>query len=271
MTSNLRKRIIIALIGAPFLIWIILLGDVFFLGLILVITLFSVHELNMMLRDKSVTPLGWMILVFSAFIVLNFHFQFVEYWVAVLLPILAYNSLELYRRQKSPLLNISGSLLATFYLPLSFGSLLLLRQLDQTGFVVVALLLLVWAADTFAYFGGRVLGQKIIKKKFFERISPKKTWEGVFFGLLGTMGISVLIHRFLLHDHFSIPEILLFAAMIGFLAPVGDLIESMYKRDSQHKDSSEIIPGHGGFFDRFDSLCFVSPFAYLFCQFLLTP
>lgn len=269
MTSNLTKRLIIGLIGAPLLIWIILLGEVYFLGLILIITLFSVHELNLMLRAKSATPLGWLNLFFSAFIILNFYFHFIEFWMALLIPLLTYNSLELFRRQKSPLFNVSGSLLATYYLPLTFGALILLRQMDSSGYVVVSVLLCVWAADTFAYFGGRMLGQKIIEKKFFERISPKKTWEGVIIGFIGTVGIGVGLYYFLLNSIFSLPQTIILAVLIGTLAPLGDLIESMYKRDCQHKDSSEIIPGHGGFLDRFDSLSFVSPFAYLYIQYLM--
>ncbi len=266
MTSNLKKRIIIGFIGAPLLIWIILLGDLYFLGLMLIIVLFSVHELNLMQRAKSVTPLGWLVLIFSALILLNFYYKFTEYWLAVLIPIISFNGLELFRRQKSPIFNISTALLSTFYIPLSFGSLVLLRQMDETGYFVITVLLCVWASDTFAYFGGRWLGQKIIEKKFFERISPKKTWEGVIFGLLGSIGIGYLLNQFLLENQFSTVEALMLGSMIGFLSPAGDLIESMYKRDSQHKDSSEFIPGHGGFFDRFDSLCFVSPFVYLYYQ-----
>ena len=119
------------------------------------------------------------------------------------------------------------------------------------------MLWLTWTNDTAAYFAGTYLG----KNKLFPQISPKKTWEGSFGGLLGTMlmayGLSVVFPELAASTWIAI------GAVVAIFGSIGDLVESMLKRSHQVKDSGTLLPGHGGFLDRFDAFIFLIPFVLL--------
>lgn len=121
-------------------------------------------------------------------------------------------------------------------------------------------ILLIWANDTFAYLCGSLLG----KHKLFERISPGKTWEGSIGGAILTMASVYLIAQW--YHELSYSSWLAVAAIVIVFGTIGDLVESMLKRQAGIKDSGRIMPGHGGVLDRFDSLLFASPFVYLYLE-----
>ena len=123
----------------------------------------------------------------------------------------------------------------------------------------IIVMALVWVSDTFAFFGGKTFG----KHKLAERISPKKTWEGSAFGFVFTLIAGILI-KLIIYDTLSYVNILLISVIAGVFAQIGDLFESHLKRSVQIKDSSQLIPGHGGFLDRFDSLLFAVPAVYIY-------
>jgi phosphatidate cytidylyltransferase len=123
------------------------------------------------------------------------------------------------------------------------------------------LFVLIWCSDTFAYISGKLLG----KNKMFEAVSPGKTWEGFFGGLILTCGFSALLAYY-----FNIPvQVNIIVALCSVvLGTLGDLVESMLKREFKIKDSGNILPGHGGILDRFDALLIALPFTAL-CYYLL--
>ena len=125
----------------------------------------------------------------------------------------------------------------------------------------VLLLLIVFAGDTGAYFVGRALG----KRKLFERVSPKKTWEGVFGGLAASVLITVLFAQQKLPE-LEVVHCVVMALLVGSAGVTGDLIESMVKRACKVKDSGSIMPGHGGALDRVDSLLMGAPVMYLYLK-----
>lgn len=122
---------------------------------------------------------------------------------------------------------------------------------------VMGLLILVWSNDTGAYFSGKYLG----KHKLFERISPKKTWEGWFGGLVLTLISGNLLGSY--SGEFDLNIWMVSAFLVGIFAPVGDLVESQFKRSLQIKDSGGLLPGHGGFLDRFDAFLMATPLVVL--------
>ena len=132
------------------------------------------------------------------------------------------------------------------------------------GFTVVSLLASIWVCDTAAYFGGLTFG----RHRLFERVSPKKTWEGAGFGFVGAL-LTMLAARSLVLDYLRIQDALIIGVIIGVFGQLGDLVESRFKRDAGAKDSSALIPGHGGVYDRFDSLVFVAPIVYLYIDFVV--
>ncbi len=115
----------------------------------------------------------------------------------------------------------------------------------------------VCAVDTAAYFGGKALG----KKKLAPAISPNKTWAGFYFGFLGAL-IAVVVSRLIFLD-IEWSKLIVMAGLACLFGQIGDLFESALKRYFGVKDSSAILPGHGGILDRFDSLLFAAPVVYL--------
>ena len=212
--------------------------------------------------------------------------------ILLLLFVPAVLLIELFRNKPSALLNIASTLFGVLYVSLFFGSLVGLRELFVPadfpvwahfavvgpsvpeevaatiyrwgGWTVVAVFAGIWACDSAAYFAGRGFG----RHKLFERVSPKKTWEGAVAGLLAAVGAFVLMREAAL-PYLSLRDALVCGAVIGVFGQTGDLIESLMKRDAGVKDSSAILPGHGGILDRFDSLMFVSPLLFFYLDFVV--
>lgn len=190
----------------------------------------------------------------------------------LLIPVMLFIMIvELYRKQDKPFDSIAHTFFSVLYtaIPFSlfafsaFGSTGLNSVLPHEGIVfspgiVIGFFLLIWANDTGAYLSGVSFG----KHKLFERISPKKTWEGFFGGLL-----LAAIVAWLLSGRLGVVDNLhwiIIAVIVSVTGTYGDLIESMLKRSTGVKDSGTILPGHGGFLDRFDSAIIAFPMVYLF-------
>ena len=126
--------------------------------------------------------------------------------------------------------------------------------------LVIGVFILIWANDTFAY----IIGKSIGKRKLLERISPKKTIEGFIGGLVGAICASFLIFKFI--GFFSLNVWIALAIVASIFGTMGDLIQSKFKRQAGVKDSGALIPGHGGLYDRLDSIVYASPFIYGFLE-----
>jgi phosphatidate cytidylyltransferase len=172
---------------------------------------------------------------------------------------------ELFRKKGSPTGNIGFTLLGFIYVTIPLSMLYNLSYFTDYTFsnvynpdLLIGLLILMWSNDTGAYLVGRSFG----KRKLFERISPRKTWEGTLGGAAVTIIAAYIVNRTLLDIH--LVDWMLIAIFIVFFGSLGDLIESMFKRSANIKDSSHLLPGHGGILDRFDSLLLASPFIYTY-------
>ncbi len=126
--------------------------------------------------------------------------------------------------------------------------------------IIISIMVIIWTNDTFAYLVGISMG----KNKLFERISPKKTIEGFVGGVIFAVVAGILLAQFYLHQ--DTLKWVIIAMIISAFGTLGDLVESKFKRIAGVKDSGNIMPGHGGFLDRLDSIIFVAPFVYLFYQ-----
>lgn len=175
--------------------------------------------------------------------------------------ILALVIAELYRNKPAPMHNLAFSLLGQCMVALPFGMLNLIAIPGNIHWILVSFIL-IWVSDTGAYLTGMAFG----KHKFFERISPKKTWEGFIGGALFAIAGSLVFWYF-----FPIVPVwqwIVFGILIVLFGTYGDLFESLLKRSVQIKDSGNILPGHGGILDRFDSLLFAIPVVYIYLTFL---
>jgi phosphatidate cytidylyltransferase len=163
---------------------------------------------------------------------------------------------------------IAVVVLSWLYCGLLLASVVGLRLRYGVAWVILSFVV-TWANDTFAYFAGHAFG----KHRMYERISPKKTWEGFAGGAVGSV-VGAFVTRWLLPDlarELTPAVTLLLGAGGAVLGPLGDLCESMVKRAAGVKDSGKIIPGHGGLLDRIDALLFVSPWIYLCAELLRAP
>ena len=161
---------------------------------------------------------------------------------------------ELWRKKKHPILNTAVNILGLVYVVLPFLIIVFIGTSKNADFPLLAgMFILIWVNDSFAYVVGRILG----KHKLIERISPNKTWEGTIGGIAFTILAGVLI------SYFNPNESILFwvgsAVLLAPSAILGDLVESMFKRNLNIKDSGTILPGHGGILDRFDATIFGAP------------
>lgn len=295
MNSELTKRVLVALIGIPLSIYLIYLGGLSFVLTITIISGLGLWEFYNMMNVKGFKPVLYAGLLFNVIttmfagimIVDNQFMMSTLFLIGVTLSFtLLMLLLQLWDTTKTPIENTFVTIFGLLYVGIFFICILYIRNFD----VIVAYLykimplqinsnLLVsviwwkflliyfssiWVCDSAAYFVGKSLG----KTKLFERHSPKKTREGALGGLI----FSVIYFTLMLK--YFIPEIHFFngislGLIVGVFGQLGDLIESQYKRYAGVKDSSHIIPGHGGILDRFDSILFTAPFV-LFYLFFLT-
>ena len=166
---------------------------------------------------------------------------------------------ELFRKKKNPIQNISSVIFSWFYIVLPLFLLVFLcgNPASYQPIIPIGMLLIVWTNDTFAYLVGRFFG----KTPLFERISPKKTWEGTIGGIFFAIVAAYLIAYFSDMDwiYWTIA-----AVIIAPAAVLGDLLESAFKRSLNVKDSGNILPGHGGILDRFDATLLAVPLFFIF-------
>jgi phosphatidate cytidylyltransferase len=154
---------------------------------------------------------------------------------------------------------IGTTVLAAAWIGLGLGHLLLLRRMhDHPQLIALTLLLVVFAADTFAYFGGRLLG----RHKMAPKLSPGKTWEGFVIGALAGIFVA-FVALYSDRDHYLVIwQAVVLGLVVVVAAAAGDLFESMLKRDMQVKDTGSLLGGHGGVLDRVDALLFASAAAF---------
>lgn len=235
-----------------------------------VVTVFATSELFRLIQTPEMKPqliTGGMLSKFFYLFPVAFLMGLLPIkWLSfILLPFLLIPITELFKNEKHAVVNMIVSYFPAFYVTLPF--VLLVDVIFTNGifnpYPVLGFFILIWVYDTGAYLTGRTFG----KHKLFERVSPKKTWEG----LVGGAILSILIAVFIIARF--IPELEawkwgIVALIVVVFGTLGDLIESMVKRNANVKDSGNIMPGHGGMMDRFDSALFAAPFFWLFLKWI---
>ena len=282
-TSELTKRVLVALVAAPFALWMFWLGGAALTTLLGVVSGVSAWELYRIAKAGGSTPLVGVGVVIAALIPLAVHAQFLKIvqipLVAGVFVMLFAVALTIWVRgvNGKPLSAAAVTLFGAAYTGGTLSYAYVLRYFgyavgDAAGFTVVMLpVVLTWASDSGAYFAGRAFkGPKLIPS-----VSPAKTISGAIGGIVLTLIACVVITKFFLkpyaHLDFRPIGIVIFSVCISVAAQLGDLAESLLKREAGVKDSGTLLPGHGGALDRFDSLFFVLPVSYGLYWWLLIP
>jgi len=265
--NNLTQRIIAGSIGAGLIVSSIWINEWTFFAVFLIITALSVLEFYKLVGIDGMIPLKTFG-TFSGLFVYTLVFliernTLSDKFYFLIFPLLSgIYLIKLYKKtDKKPFTNIAMTFLGILYitLPLSLLNILAYFHGVYNHEIILGVLLLSWANDSGAYFAGSKFG----KRKLFERVSPKKTWEG----FLGGLVIAILIALVLAHyfQSINITQWIVISFIIVISGTYGDLVESLFKRSIEIKDSGSSIPGHGGFLDRFDGFFLSLPFivAYL--------
>lgn len=279
--SNLTQRIITGLLGSALIIYGLIVSEWAYFAIFFIICFFSLREFyklsafDGLLPLKTVGMLTGMVVFCLSFFIERGNVDSKFYFIIFPLMALVY-MIKLYKKgEHKPFTNIAFTFLGIFYIgvPISL--------LNHAVFVptagswhstvngynfepILGILLILWATDTGAYFAGTFFG----KHKLFERISPKKTWEG-FVGGAALAGVIAFVFSLILRNnglhYLSTIDWIVITIIIVVGGTFGDLVESLLKRSIEIKDSGTAIPGHGGFLDRFDGLFISAPFvvAYL--------
>lgn len=269
--SNFLKR---TLSGAIFVILIvasILINQYTFAALFAVITALALHEFHKITNQKKqveVNPFvaitGGLILFLSSFLVSAGILPgqaYLLYGLYVICVVLA----ELYRKKEQPVNNWAYLFLGQLFIALPFSLLnYILLVPEYQPLILLAVFVTIWVNDTGAYLTGITIG----KHRLFERISPKKSWEGFIGGAIFALASGYVFSLFI--PELSRLQWFIFSEIVVVFGTFGDLSESLLKRTLQIKDSGNIIPGHGGILDRFDSMLLAAPAIFIYLQILQT-
>jgi phosphatidate cytidylyltransferase len=258
--TNFASRLLVAVVGLPLVLGMLWLGGWWLFTLVAVAAAVGVHEFVTTVRPMR--PLGaaiyggvllalfgaerggivWLLAGFLATFVLGFV-------------------LHALSSTRAPTTAALGStVLGAAWIGLGLGFLLLLREMhDQGRLIAFTVVLTVFAADTLAYFTGRLVGRHSLAP----RLSPKKTWEGLVGGALAGVFVSFIALYEKRHEYLSVWQALVLGVVVVLAAVLGDLFESALKRDLEVKDTGRLLGGHGGMLDRADALLFAAPAAYV--------
>lgn len=292
--SNLLQRILVAVIAIPVILYIVLTKPVAFFSLAVILSGLTVHEYYGLAKVKGYSPQVVLGVIYTMLIALSFGKfrlqsllsplgisvispQFEMLGVLVMLGAVVILSVELFRDLPNPIEQTAVTLFGAIYIGVGLGSMFGIHEyftikntgLDHfdifpPGYFILVLLVSIWICDSAAYFAGKAFG----KHKLFERISPKKTWEGSVAGFLCCVAVwiaapLVFYKLSTLQFHHAIA----IGVITGIIGQFGDLGKSLLKRDAGVKDSSNLIPGHGGVLDRLDSILFAAPIVLLYLLF----
>ena len=274
----LAKRILTGIIGGAFTIFVVYEGNWLFFLMMALLAVLAWHEYGNMVRKLQVVTADtggavWLLAMLGAY-----WFGSTKLMFLLGLVLLCWLMLRtVFFHDKVKPVDSAYALYGLLYIGSGFLALLALRSgsavtfmgdsfrtamVEPARFFVFLLIFSTWASDTAAFAVGKMMG----KVKLCPSISPGKTREGAIGGFVGTLIVAVV---FSLIFQFSILHALGLGIIIGIMAPLGDLAESILKRVSGVKDSGNIIPGHGGVLDRFDSLLFAAPAMYVYLMLVI--
>ena len=265
----LLPRILTALVGIPLVLAAIHFGGVFYMAFVVAIILLCLYEYGLILltAKKPVNRLS--LIIFGIFMIIGVvasstdtYFKLPSnissFFVSICLAGVFF--VEVITPKRS-LERAANTLLGIIFIPWALAHLINIRMIEPNDigkYFTYILFFTIWATDTGAYFAGRFFGKHSLNKDF----SPKKTWEGSIGGTVIAVSITLLCWNLFFPDYITYKQALFIGFLISVLAQISDLSQSILKRSAGVKDSSNILPGHGGFFDRFDAFLLTAPVLY---------
>ena len=270
---QLASRLLTASVGVPVTVVCSLVGGIPFLLAMNLVIGAGLFEFYRMMEAKGIRP--YKTVGVAAGLVVSWYVYFqggVFSGLFITLMLITIMAMELFRRDgELAVFHISTTILGVFYVAWLGSHIILLRQLgegvvgtDLGGFFVILAFALAWGTDTGAYFVGNAIG----KKKLLPRVSPSKSVEGALGGVVVAITVA-FVAKATIVPLLTVVDVLALGLAAPVMAVLGDLVESLMKRDVRIKDTSRALPGHGGMLDRFDSVLFVAPLVYYYLRFLV--
>ena len=266
--SNLAQRIITALFGAAVIVSCIVYSEWTYFAIFFLICFFTLREfyalagLDGMVIQKTFGTICAMSIFTLSFLIEHNDISY-RYYFLIFPMVSCVYMIKLYKKfERKPFTNIAYTFLGIFYVAVPYA-LLNIAAFEDGAYnfeIIFGCIFILWASDTGAYIAGTLFG----KRKLFERISPKKSWEGAVGGAVLAIGFAFLMNNFF--HTLALWQWLSIAVIIIVGGTYGDLIESLLKRSIEIKDSGSSLPGHGGFLDRFDGLLISAPFIVAFLE-----
>ena len=258
------KRIVSAIVGVPIFVALVFAGGVYFTITVLILSLLASIEVSRMLRRMGIRPVYSFL--YAGALLFPLLLSFEPSWLPSFLALFVFSGtlVSLSQHPESGFLDLGANFFSLLYVSFGFAHFILLEQMEQGMLLLGFAFAVIWLTDSGSFFVGTYLG----KHPFFADISPKKTLEGAVGGLITGVGGGVLycimVNRAIpLH---GMGFLIFLTPFLSVAAQAGDLFESALKRRAKTKDSSQLIPGHGGILDRFDSALWVVPLLYHIMQ-----
>lgn len=273
MKNNFAQRVLTAILFSIILIGGTVLHPISFFALFFVIIILGLLEFYKLVEVAEIQP-QYFSGILLGMVIFTGNYLFARGMVdfklfLVIIPVLITIMItELYRKKKNPFSNIAFTIFGASYVSIPFAILswFVFNQAYPVHFyplMLIGFFVLIWANDSGAYVVGSLIG----KHKLFERVSPKKTWEGFLGGGLFALLAAWIISYYV--DVISLSDWLIIATLTFVFGTFGDLLESLLKRMVNVKDSGQIMPGHGGILDRFDSLIIAAPMVFIYLMIIL--
>ena len=258
------KRIATAVIGLPVVAAVLVFANNYIIdAIIAIIALIAMHEFFDAISKNSnpVKWVGYLACISIAFIhIIPSEYFKITVSLAISAIILVLFLHVIISKMNTNLKDIAYTFFGIFYIAVFLMFLALVRSMENGVILIWYVLIAAWGTDIFAYFVGKYFG-----KHKFSKISPKKTIEGCIGGTVGAVIIAIVYTYFInkyVGINYSYVFVFAITVVLSIISQIGDFAASTIKRYVEIKDYSELIPGHGGVLDRFDSLLFVAPFAY---------
>ena len=290
--SNLVQRVLVAVIAIPIILFIVLFKPVAFFALAIILAGLTVYEYYGLAKVKGYSPQIVSGVILTMLIALSFGKfrlqellaplgisvispQFEMLGVIIMLSAMVILCIEIFRGLPNPIEQTAITLFGAVYIGVGMGSMFGIHEyftLKNTGmdhfdmlppgYFILILLVSIWVCDSAAYFVGKAFG----KHKISQRISPGKSWEGAVAGFFCCIGVWIAAPLVIYRLSLPIHHLIAIGIITGIIGQFGDFSKSLLKRDAGVKDSSNLIPGHGGVLDRLDSILFAAPMVLLYLQ-----
>lgn len=276
--SEFWKRTLSGVVYVAVVVGCILYNEYLFAALSAILASLAVREFNRLIRPHELMDI---FSEFGAFMLVALIASWLHGWplfsalsVFYIIWMLAAIIIELWNQNGNPVVNWGNLIAGQVMITLPFALMNVLNHIDS--YLLLAVFVLIWVNDSGAYCVGVLTAKKMPggNHKMFPRVSPKKSWEGLFGGLAFSIGAAFILNRFGWFDTITKPgfELLIagaFAFVVSAFGTLGDLMESLFKRTIGVKDSGKFLPGHGGVLDRFDSILLAAPVTLLFVLLLM--